>query len=38
MKRALALLPLFALPVSAAEPDLYGRYEWVSLSELGRTL
>ncbi len=38
MKRALALLSLFALPVLAAEPNLYGRYEWVSLPELDRTL
>ncbi len=40
MKRALALLSLFALPglALAAEPNLYGRYEWVSLPELDRTL
>ncbi|MGV8677723.1 ATP-dependent zinc protease, partial [Pseudomonas aeruginosa] len=38
MKRALALLSLFALPVLAAEPNLHGRYAWVSLPELDRTL
>lgn len=37
MKRALALLSLFALPVLAAEPNLYGRYEWVSC-RVDRTL
>ena len=40
MKRALALLSLFALPglALAAETKLYGRYEWVSLPELDQTL
>lgn len=45
MKRALALLSLptllaLALPglVQAAEPKLYGRYEWISLPELDQTL
>jgi len=32
------LLSLLALPALAAEPHLYGRYEWVSLPELDRTL
>ncbi|MNO70667.1 hypothetical protein D3C76_615600 [compost metagenome] len=38
MKRALVLLSLIALPVLAAEPHLYGRYEWVGLPDLDRTL
>lgn len=40
MKRAFALLSLLALPslVLAAEPKIYGRYEWVSLPELDQTL
>ncbi|SDI28332.1 retropepsin-like aspartic peptidase RloA2 [Pseudomonas panipatensis] len=38
MKRVLILLSLIALPVLAAEPKLYGRYEWVGLPELDRTL
>lgn len=38
MKRLLALLSLFALPVMAAEPTLYGRYENIALPEIGETL
>lgn len=40
MKRVLALISLFALPALAlaVEPKLYGRYEWVGLPELDRTL
>lgn len=40
MKRVLALLSLIALPglALAAEAKLYGRYEWVGLPELDRTL
>jgi hypothetical protein len=34
----LALLSLLALPVMAAEPTLYGRYENIALPELGETL
>ncbi|MDR9750672.1 ATP-dependent zinc protease [Pseudomonas sp. SZMC_28357] len=35
MKSVLALLSLIALPVLAAEPTLYGRYEYIALPELG---
>ena len=35
MKSLLALLSLVALPVLAAEPTLYGRYEYIALPELG---
>ncbi|MBA1323093.1 retropepsin-like aspartic peptidase RloA2 [Pseudomonas plecoglossicida] len=35
MKPMLALLSLLALPVMAAEPTLYGRYEYISLPEIG---
>ncbi|WP_085676294.1 MULTISPECIES: ATP-dependent zinc protease [unclassified Pseudomonas] len=35
MKSLLALLSLLALPVMAAEPTLYGRYENIKLPELG---
>ena len=35
MKPLLALLSLLALPVMAAEPTLYGRYEYISLPEIG---
>lgn len=35
MKSLLALLSLMALPVMAAEPTLYGRYENIKLPELG---
>lgn len=40
VKRALEArgFSLFALLVLAAEPNLYGRYEWVLLPELDRTL
>ena len=38
MKSLLALLSLFALPVMAAEPTIYGRYENISLPEIGETL
>lgn len=35
MKNILALLSLLALPVMAAEPTLYGRYEYIKLPEIG---
>ncbi|RKS19859.1 hypothetical protein BJ917_3741 [Pseudomonas sp. WPR_5_2] len=35
MKSILALLSLIALPVLAAEPTLYGRYEYIALPEIG---
>lgn len=35
MKSVLALLSLLALPVMAAEPTLYGRYEYIKLPEVG---
>ncbi|MDE1167022.1 MAG: ATP-dependent zinc protease [Pseudomonas sp.] len=35
MKSVLALLSLLALPVMAAEPTLYGRYEYIKLPEIG---
>lgn len=38
MKSVLALLTLLALPVMAAEPTLYGRYEYIGLPEFGETL
>ncbi|MFV3382578.1 ATP-dependent zinc protease [Pseudomonas sp. NY15354] len=38
MKSLLALLSVLALPVMAAEPTLYGRYENIALPELGETL
>lgn len=38
MKSILALLSLLALPVMAAEPTLYGRYEFIALPEIGETL
>ncbi|MFJ4432973.1 ATP-dependent zinc protease [Pseudomonas sp. NPDC089395] len=38
MKSMLALLSLLALPVMAAEPTIYGRYENIALPELGETL
>lgn len=38
MKSLLALLSILALPVMAAEPTLYGRYENIALPELGETL
>jgi len=38
VKPLLALLSLLALPVMAAEPTLYGRYENIALPEIGETL
>lgn len=38
MKQLLALLAALALPVMAAEPTLYGRYEYIALPEIGETL
>ena len=38
VKAVLALLSLLALPVMAAEPTLYGRYENIRLPEIGETL
>jgi hypothetical protein len=35
VKSLLALLSLMALPVLAAEPTLYGRYEYIALPEIG---
>ncbi|MGO4389700.1 RimK/LysX family protein, partial [Microvirga sp. 2YAF29] len=35
MKSLLALLALVTLPVLAAEPTLYGRYEYIALPEIG---
>ncbi|MFQ6573644.1 ATP-dependent zinc protease family protein [Pseudomonas sp. UM16] len=35
MKSVLALLSLLALPAMAAEPTLYGRYEYITLPEFG---
>ncbi|RJG12343.1 ATP-dependent zinc protease [Pseudomonas cavernicola] len=37
MKRTLALLALMALPVLAAEPTIYGRYEYIKLPEINQT-
>ena len=37
MKLLLASLALAALPVMAAEPTLYGRYEYIQLPEIGET-
>ncbi len=37
MKRFLALLTLVALPVLAAEPTIYGRYEYIKLPEIDQT-
>ncbi len=37
MKSVLALLSFLALPVMAAEPTLYGRYEYIRLPEIGQT-
>ena len=37
MKSVLAVLSLLALPVMAAEPTLYGRYEYIKLPEIGET-
>lgn len=38
MKSLLVLLSLLALPAVAAEPTLYGRYEYIGLPEIGETL
>ena len=38
MKSVLAVLSLLALPVMAAEPTLYGRYEYIKLPASGETL
>ncbi|MFI8559601.1 ATP-dependent zinc protease [Pseudomonas putida] len=38
MKSLLVLLSLLALPAVAAEPTLYGRYEYIGLPEMGETL
>ncbi|MDD2059307.1 ATP-dependent zinc protease [Pseudomonas sp. GD03860] len=35
MKSVLVLLSLLALPVMAADPTLYGRYEYIKLPEFG---
>ena len=37
MKSILALFALLALPVMAAEPTLYGRYEYINVPEVGGT-
>ena len=37
MKSILALLSVLALPVMAAEPTLYGRYEYIKVAEFGET-
>ncbi|MDY7562247.1 ATP-dependent zinc protease [Pseudomonas sp. CCC3.2] len=38
MKSILALFSLLALPVMAAEPTLYGRYEYIGVPEFGVVL
>lgn len=38
MKSFFVLLSVLALPVMAAEPTLYGRYEYIKLPEIGETL
>ncbi len=38
MKSVITLLSVLALPVMAAEPTLYGRYEYIKLPEIGETL
>ena len=38
MKLILALLSVLALPVMAAEPTLYGRYEYIGIPEIGEVL
>jgi hypothetical protein len=37
VKSILALLSLLALPVMAAEPTLYGRYEYIKVADIGET-
>ena len=38
MRSVFVLLSVLALPVMAAEPTLYGRYEYIKLPEIGETL
>jgi hypothetical protein len=38
VKSLIALLSFLALPVMAAEPTLYGRYERIGVPEIGQTL
>jgi len=38
MNSVFVLLSVLALPVMAAEPTLYGRYEYIKLPEIGETL
>ena len=38
MKAVVLLSALLSLPALAAEPTLYGRYEYLQLPELGQTL
>lgn len=38
MKAVVLLSAMLSLPVLAAEPSLYGRYEYLQLPELGQTL
>jgi hypothetical protein len=38
VKLILALLSVLALPVMAAEPTLYGRYEYIGVPEIGEVL
>jgi hypothetical protein len=38
VKLILALLSVLALPVMAAEPTLYGRYEYIGIPEIGEVL
>ena len=38
MKSVFVLLSVLALPVMAAEPTLYGRYEYIKLPEISETL
>ena len=38
MKAVVLLSALLSVPVLAAEPTLYGRYEYLQLAELGQTL
>jgi len=37
LKPLIALLGLLSLPVMAAEPDLYGRYEYIGVADIGQT-
>lgn len=38
MHHALILLALIALPLAAAEPTIYGRYENIHVAQIGKTL